>query len=257
MWDKIKIWWYRWSRKTHIDNAAFLMDGGRYRCMNYLSHTASLADFSNMVSRCRALKADTLYLYFSNEKDGSPAPTSFYANNLIGGSVVKSRIESMHKKLMLALQKGMYIDGWLFADDSPGIARQSLDVKLSYVKTVIEHFDPYVDRWVIALEANEYMSQPEVIAVATVLKRTGKPVGLHMTPGKYEWSKLPDVDIHYHQYGFNKSERFILDETRKVIAGLGGKKVIAAEYDLSSANRALGDAAMRAGAIGTGNGRTV
>lgn len=256
LFDGMKLRYYKFRRPKHKDNATFLLDGGKYRCMNYLSMSTQYGAFCNMVEDCKRKGADTLYLYFSNDKDGFPAPTSFYANGLIGGPVNTHIVEEMQKRLMFAAKSKMYVDAWLFADDSAKIALQPMTVKLKYVADVVKYFDSYVDRYVVALEANEYMSQADVTAIAMVLRKTGKKVGLHLTSGKYDWSSHPAIDIHYHQYGFGKRPQQIQAETSRVVAALK-KPVIAAEYDLSSANKALGDAAMRGGAVGTGNGRTV
>lgn len=256
MWNNLLLRYYKFRRPKHRDAATFLLLDGKYRCMNYLSMGAQYGSFCNMVADCKTRGADTLYLYFSNEKDGSPAPTSFYDNGLIGGSINKHIVEEMQKRLLFAVKSKMYIDGWLFADDSPGIARQPISVKTQYVGDVVKYFDPYVDRYVVALEANEYMSQADVTTIALLLRKTGKKVGLHLTSNKYDWSSHSAIDIHYHQYGFGKRPQQIQADTVKVVAALK-KPVIAAEYDLSSKNLALGDAALRGGAIGTGNGRSL
>ena len=162
----------------------------------------------------------------------------------------------MQKRLMYAIEEGMYIDGWLFADDSPSIAKQNIEIKLAYARKVVELFDRYLDRYVVALEANEHLKQDDCYTLANVLRKTGKPVGLHLTSGQYAWSAHPSIDIHYHQYGFGKTPDFIERETIRIRSALG-KPVIAAEYNLSSNNHAQGDAALRGGAKGTGNGRSI
>lgn len=259
MFDKILLGFYKWLRKKRKDNATFLLDNGDFRCMNFLSFNASTGEFKNMVKRCKSLGADTLYLYFSNEKDGRPNPTSFYEDgNLISGRVSDSRVKMMQERLMFAIKEGMYIDGWLFADDSPSIAKQHITAKLEYARKVVELFDSYLDRYVVALEANEYLRVDEVDEIAKLIQsKSKKPVGLHLTKNKFDWSKMGSIDIHYHQYGFGRTPAQIEAETVNVRVSMGKKPVIAAEYDLSSTNKALGDAAMRGGAKGTGNGRTI
>jgi hypothetical protein len=86
---------------------------------------------------------------------------------------------------------------------------------------------------------------------------TKKHIGIHQKPGKYNYSNSPYINGCWYQYGFNKNASQIEQETRNVVNNTN-KLVIATEYHKSSETeeaKQLGDAAIRGGAIGTGNNR--
>jgi len=272
--------------KTH--KASFLFDGAGTRVMNYLADSADEGSFHHIVNRCKANGDTVIYLYFSNQGDGSPNPTSFYVNNNFAGQIDGGKVDRMQKKLEICRDKDLQIVAWLFADDSSGISRSlsddnvneylentidgvytksgngiittraSLDSQKKYVKDVVDLFDKYIAEYVVALEGNEHMNS-RIGPLADYLNGlTDKKIGTHQTPGAYNHARdIGSVDHHYHQYGWNKSPG-AMKSTTQGVRGAVGKPVVACEYNKSSDSgtaKAQGDGAMSGGAIGTGNGR--
>jgi len=238
--------------------ASFLFDNALTRTMNGLSYNMSDDRFEGIVKRC-AVNGDTaIYLYFSNQGDGTPVPTSFYENDKFGGEIDDHRLKDMQERVQFCQLNGLRVVAWLFADDSSKISKAPLEVQQKYIDDVVREFDRYISEYVLGLEMDEHMkSRMEPLAVFLDSK-TAKKIGLHLRPGRWTYSRdIEAVDHHYHQFGFNKPASFIESETAKIKA-LVGKPVIAAEYDLNSdspAAKARGAAAINGGAAGTGNGR--
>jgi hypothetical protein len=99
--------------------------------------------------------------------------------------------------------------------------------------------------------------------VAHLKSITDKPVGVHLTSGigghKGNKEYYANADYVFLQTGWDKTPAEITAMVKQAIA-VTGKPVVASEYakeSRSAAARTLGDAACLAGAIGTGNGRSV
>ena len=259
IWAWITGWFGGGSKPPKIKDhrASFLMDNGATRVMNILSYNCPEAHFKHVVGKCLSNGDTVIYLYTSNVRDGAPVPTSFYVNDDLGGTIDKAKLTMMQGRMEYCRKKGLAIVAWLFADDS---SRNSRDPdKIRYTQDVVKHFGEYISEYVVALEANEHMKEADCQAVALALHQldSKKPVGIHMTTGSYGWGKAGCYDKMYFQYGFGRSPAAIESQTRSVVAALK-KPVIAAEYNLSSQTneaKAQGQAAMRGGAVGTGNGR--
>ena len=148
---------------------------------------------------------------------------------------------------------------WLTPDDSPSITNQSMDAQKAHFDQMVARFDSRVTGYVTCLECNEYFSAAEVQALVAHLKsKTNKPVGVHLTPG-VQPAYFANADYVFLQTGFNKTAEQVKAMVAHAIA-VTGKPVVASEYHLESRSanaRALGDAACSAGAIGTGNGRSI
>ena len=237
--------------------ASFLFDNAGTRAMNILSEDVVDGSFHGVVNRCLGNGDKVVYLYLSNYRDGPEV--SFYQNRQFGGTVDESRIKQMTKRMETCIDKDLQIVAWLFADDSSPISKASEATQKKYIDDAVDNFDKYISEYVVALEADEHLKLDRCAALSAHLdSKTKKKIGMHQVPGKYNYSQaIGNVNHHYHQYGFGKSASSIESSTRNVI-GAVGKPVVAAEYDKSSDSagaKERGDAAMRGGAIGTGNGR--
>ena len=148
---------------------------------------------------------------------------------------------------------------WLRSDDSPEIDALPINNQIEYNRSVVQAVDDLSSHYVLALEADEYYSVPEVRVLLQNLRReTTKPIGIHLTPGmRGKEAYVEGFDVIYLQTGFDLTE----EEFRREIeyALTLGKPVVVSEYhmDASSAEAAkLGDIACSySGVVGTGNGR--
>lgn len=258
--------------------ASFLFDNAGTRSMNILAYNLDDGYFNNVVNRMKANNDKVSYLYVGYNKGDGPGITSIYVNDVFGGTIDSNKTKLMESRIKKIRDKDLKIVGWLFADDNQAtvktwykpntwfakvdktitIQHNDTEKLKKYVKSVVDLFDDYISEYVIGIEVNEYLTQSQVDQLAQYVKSlTDKPVGCHMTSGQYGWSGMGSINKHYHQYGFGKPNSYIESETRK-ISGALNKPVIAAEYDKSSDSagaKARGDAAIRGGASGTGNGR--
>lgn len=240
--------------------ASFLFDNGGTRVMNILSHNVTDSYFNGVLNRCIGNGDKVVYLYVGYNNGDGAGTTSFYVNDKFGGETDNNKLNIMKNRMKAVRKKDVHIVGWIFPDDNGSkINFRDTEGLKRCIKVVVDNFDEYISEYVLVLEANESVSAGQIDEMAGYIKSItkDKPIGNHQTPGRYDYSQLGNIDKHYHQYGFNKPTSFIDSETKKVIGAIG-KPVIAAEYDLSSDSpnaKARGDAAMGAGAKGTGNGR--
>jgi len=239
--------------------ASFLMDNAATRMMNILSPNLPRDSFKAQVDRCKANGDNFLYLYLMDEKDGGWTPFSFYVGNKIGTVVDKDKLSEMIWRAEYARKKKLGIVFWLRADDSPNFNKTPVDLQKKYQKDAVESFDKYASAYIVGLEADEYMNAATAEMYAAHLKGlTKRHIGVHQTTGKCDFALQPSIGSIWYQFGFGKSAGQIQSETALVKVKMCGKPVFAAEYHKSSDSaeaKALGDAAMRGGASGTGNGR--
>lgn len=236
--------------------AAFLFNNAKQSTLDMLSFKMGDSEF--MGTGIKSVQAKATLFYFNMASQYDFKPVSFYKNGIIYGPIDSGRLKLMQSRVITVKSAGFKVIPWIFTDDSPQIASCSTEQKKAHIKNVLQYFDKYALEYVLALEANEYMSFDQVRTLAEYFKTLStKPLGLHLTPGKCDWSaKIPAIDKHYHQYGWGKSPSQIAADTRSVIAAVK-KPVIACEYNKSCDKadaRAQGDAALGAGAAGTGCG---
>lgn len=150
---------------------------------------------------------------------------------------------------------------WLFPDDADTIHGKSADELKAKLSGFVPFVDDLVSSYVLALEADEYWGREKVMALGNHLNTlTNKPIGNHQKPGNFDYCVDQGsewCDMMVYQYGWGKSTSEIYSTTANLIYALGGKKVIAGEYNVDdgeSLSYALGHAALTAGAIGFGNG---
>ena len=234
--------------------ASFLMLDSRWMTLNYLHHNAEKSKM-----RAAAISnGDThIYLYSRNGGDGYNGGPDF---NL---SVITPQPD-WEVQLNTLNAAGLSPVMWLTPDDSPKITSQSLDAQKAHFSEVVRRFDDKVTGYVTCLECDEYWDAATVNALVAHLKSiTDKPVGVHLTSGiggkKGNKEYYANADYVFLQTGWDKTPAEITAMVKQAIA-ITGKPVVAAEYSKesrSAAARALGDAACLAGAVGTGNGRSV
>ena len=245
--------------KIKDHRASFLFDNAHTRVMNMLAYNVDDNTFNGVINRCKGNNDTVIYLYAGYNKGDGPGTTSIYIDDKFGGSIDNNKVKLMQKRMEKIRDNKLYIVGWLFPDDNGGkINFGDTDALKLYINNVVANFDEYISEYVIGIEANEYMSAAQVDQLASYLKRkVNKPVGNHQTSGRYDYSASGNIDKHYHQYGFNQPVAKIESETKKIVGALK-KPVIGAEYDMSSDSdgaKSRGDAVIRGGGSGTGNGR--
>ena len=237
---------YDTNFSLHGHSASFLMLDNKWMTLNYLHPNANKAGMRNAAKA----NGDThIYLYTRNGDDN-------------GGGYNLSAISPQpdwEAQLDVLNNAGLKPVLWLTPDDSPSITNQSMDAQKAHFSNMVARFDSRVTGYVTCLECNEYFSAAEVQALVAHLKsKTNKPVGVHLTPG-VQPAYFANADYVFLQTGFNKTAEQVKAMVAHAIA-VTGKPVVASEYSFESrtaAARALGDAACAAGAIGTGNGRSI
>ena len=121
--------------------------------------------------------------------------------------------------------------------------------------------DSHVSSYVLGLEMDEYWSEDEQQFLGSELnKLTEKTIFIHMTKTKWEPVLQPWADGIIYQYGFGLTPEEITQDTNLMLRRLADypeKLFIAGEYGFqipAEESKALGDAAVDAGALGFGNG---
>ena len=237
---------YDKNYSLHGHSASFLMLDSKWMTLNYLHPNA------NKVGMRNAAKAngDThIYLYTRNGGDNGGG---FNLSAISPQPDWEARLDELNS---IGLKPVL----WLTPDDSPSIVNQSLDAQKAHFTDMVNRFDSKVTGYVTCLECDEYWSAAQVQALVAHLKsQTNKPVGVHLTPS-FKAEYFANADYVFLQTGFNKTPEQVKAMVAHAIA-VTGKPVVASEYHLESRSataRALGDAACAAGAIGTGNGRSI
>jgi hypothetical protein len=245
------IYAYDTNFSLHGSRASFLMMDSKWMTLNYLHPNAN----KNGMRAAAKANGDThIYLYSRNAGDN-------------GGGFNLGQISPQadwETQLDVLNASGLKPVMWLTPDDSRAITVQSLDEQKAHFNEVVRRFDNKVTGYVACLECDEYWSPAMVNALVIHLKSiTDKPVGVHLTSGigghKGKNEYYANADYVFLQTGWNKTPAEITAMVKQAMA-VTGKPVVASEYATESrtaAARALGDAACRAGAIGTGNGRSV
>lgn len=245
------------NREGH--KASFLLDKGGTRAMNLLS--PQINDLDKRLKRLVANGDTTIYLYLSNQADGEGSGYSPYNDNKIGETIDKSAIEAYRSKLEVIKKAKLKIIFWLRADQSMAFNEASKEQQFKYQDDMVKLFEKDATEWVIGYRSNRYMTEDAAKEYVAHLKGiSSKPVGIHCSDlNKCTWAVNCKADVYYGEYGYNCSPSEITEKTKKVLAKLDGKvKFIAADYHRSSDTeeaKALGKAAMEAGADGTGNGQ--
>ena len=237
---------YDTNYSLHGSRASFLMMDSKWMTLNYLHPNANKAGMRNAAKA----NGDThIYIYTRNAGDNG---VGFNLGNISPQPDWETRLDELNNM-------GLKPVLWLTPDDSPSIVNQSMDAQKAHFTNMVNRFDSRVTGYVTCLECDEYWSAAQVQTLVAHLKsKTNKPVGVHLTPGmKKEY--FVNADYVFLQTGFNVSAEQVKAMVANAIA-VTGKPVVASEYhkeNRSTTARALGDAACAAGAVGTGNGRSV
>jgi hypothetical protein len=248
------IYAYNTKYSLHGSRASFLMQDSRWMTLNYLHPDANK---TGMRAAAKANGDTHIYLYSRNGGDGFNGGPDFDL------SVIAPKPD-WEAQLNLLNASGLKPVMWLTPDDSRAITVQSLDEQKSHFNEIVRRFNDKVTGYVACLECDEYWSPAMVNALVIHLKSiTDKPVGVHLTSGigghKGKKEYYANADYVFLQTGWDKTPAQIAAMVKQAMA-VTGKPVVASEYAKESrtaAARALGDAACRAGAIGTGNGRSI
>jgi hypothetical protein len=222
--------------------------------LNYLHPDA------NKVGMRNAAKAngDThIYVYSRNGGDGFNGGPDFDLSIITPQPDWEAQLDTLNAV-------GLKPVLWLTPDDSPSIVRQSMDAQKAHFTNMVNRLDSKVTGYVPCLECDEYWDAATVNALVAHLKSiTDKPVGVHLTSGlgghKGNMAYYANADYVFLQTGWDKTPAQIAAMVKQAMA-VTGLPVVASEYAKESrtpAARALGDAACAAGAIGTGNGRSI
>jgi len=246
-----KIYAYDTNYSLHGSRASFLMMDSKWMTLNYLHPNAN----KNGMRAAAKANGDThIYLYSRNAGDN-------------GGGYNLGQISPQADweiQLDVLNATGLKPVMWLTPDDSKSITKQSTAAQQAHFSEMVRRFDSKVTGYVACLECDEYWSPAKVNALVIHLKSiTDKPVGVHLTSGigghKGNNEYYANADYVFLQTGWNKTPAEITAMVKQAIA-VTGKPVVASEYAIESRNaaaRALGNAACLAGAIGTGNGRSI
>ena len=243
-------------RDMKAHNTIMKFDDGNIRVMHMLS--PAFDDVDTALMKLKENGCDTVYLYLSSGS-GPMGTYNAYENNNISDRLSDTLIQNMEGKLKKIKESGLDIIFWLRADGSS--TELSTQQQIQYQKDMADTFDSYCSSWVMGYNFNKYFSR-ELLRelVQSFRKHTSKPIGVHCSSlNKFLWSTYSGADIYYGSYGYGNSPEEIKKRTRKAVEELNGKAVlVATEYHNSpesSEAKALGQAAIEAGAKGTGNGQ--
>ena len=242
---------YDTNYSLHGSRASFLMMDSKWMTLNYLHPNAN----KNGMRNAAKANGDThIYLYTRNAGDNGGG------FNL--GQINPQADWEAHLDILNAA--GLKPVLWLTPDDSRSITKQSMAAQQAHFSEMVHRFDSKVTGYVACLECDEYWSPVQVQNLIAHLKtKTDKPVGVHLTSGlgghKGNTAYYANADYVFLQLGWNKTPAQVAAMVKQAIA-VTGKPVVASEYAIESrtaAARELGNAACQAGAIGTGNGRSI
>jgi len=245
---------YDTTYSLHGSRASFLMQDSRWMTLNYLHPNANKA---GMRAAAKANGDTHIYLYTRNGGDGFNGGPKFDLSVINPQPDWEAQLDTLNA---IGLKPVL----WLTPDDSPSIVRQSMDAQKAHFTNMVNRLDSKVTGYVPCLECDEYWSAAQVQALVAHLKTiTDKPVGVHLTTGlgghRGNMAYYVNADYVFLQFGWDKTPAQVAAMVKQAMA-VTGKPVVASEYAKESrtpAARALGNAACAAGAIGTGNGRSI
>ena len=241
--------------------AEFLYDNAGVRCMNmaYLGATPDYVE--GLLDRMQAGGCNVVWIFAENERDGSPLPTTIYADNKFGQVVHADRVKHVRSVLERCRARGLAVVLWLTADDGGAVTSASEERMLAHCRYSIELLAP--DEVVVGLEANEDGRKEHMQAMIAECHRIAPNmrVGVHLTKGRWQEAISWNADVLYYQskkWELPPNEAAL--EAADIIGKLDGRcAFVYSEYSKSSDSdraRAIGAAvASVPGVQGTGNGR--
>ncbi len=194
-----------------------------------------------------------IYIYIMNQNDYGGPGFDFYERPQEFVTILKEINASGLKPVV-----------WLSPDDAPDLVRKYHSENLIRTwQRVIPVLDEHVSSYVPGLEMDEYWTESQQNRFGQALDAlTEKPIFVHMRREVWRQVLLPWADGIIYQYGFGKNGTQIFRETEQMLDRLSeysDKIFIAGEYSHrqpESVSRQLGDAGIKAGAHGFGNGGT-
>lgn len=230
-----------------VHTTAFLRGNAKITTHTLLRDDMPEAKWRELIAYNKAQGYGVMYIYAANEGD-------------YGGQRVEytpAKRAEWRRRLQAVIDSGARVIMWGCADDSKGLANRTVAEWRAYWGMVHAAVGDQVSEWVTGLEVNEYCGLKKSRDLTAVLKElTGKPVGVHTT-GLSAIAYAAGADVFYLQ-DTSKSAAKVAAAVRSAKSQHPGR-VIAAELHLSgetAAARALGDAAIEAGADGVGTGCT-
>jgi len=239
------------AHSLHSSRASFLMQDSGWMTLNYLHPNANKNGYIGASKN----NGDThMYIYSRNGGDNAGG---FDLSKISPQADWETQIQHL-------INSGLKPVMWLTPDDSPSITGQSLDAQKAHFNNMVARFDNQLEAYVVCLECDEYWSAATVNELVRHLKtKTNKPVAVHLTVGvgghKGNPAYYKGADYVFLQTGFGVTPQQVTAMVKEAIA-VTGLPVVLSEYareSRSPSSRALGDAGCAAGAVGTGNGRTV
>ena len=235
----------------HGSRASFLMIDNSWMTLHYLHPNA----FKTQMMNAAIANGDThFYIYSRNGGDnGGPFDLDYMAPQADWETQIQGILDKGLKPIM-----------WLTPDDSPTITNQSIAAQKAHFDEMVRRFDKQISAYVVCLECDEYWGPAKVNELVRHLKtKTNKPVAVHLTSGvgghKGNLDYYKGADYVFLQTGWDRSHEEITKMVQQAKAQTG-LPVILSEYALESRSataRAMGDAGCAAGAVGTGNGRSI
>lgn len=231
-----------------VHATTFLRNGAKVTSHVLMSPKLSDDDRRELIEFNKASGYGVFYLYFANEGDYGRRSVAYDPGQ-----------KAAWRKWLGAIRaSGARVIVWMCADDSGGLAKLTLAQWEARVKQFHADCGDLVNEWVTGLECDERWSASFTTQLTAMLKRvTGRPVGVHTT-GMSSIHYASGADLFYLQTGFGKSPSQVAALVKEARSKFSGK-VIAAEYHKSGETaeaKAIGDAAIAAGAVGVGNGCT-
>ena len=242
---------YNTTHSLHGSRASFLMIDDHWMTLHYLHPNANK---TGMINAGLANGDTHFYIYSRNGGDnGGP----FDLDHMEPQSDWEAHLQTL-------VDRGLKPVMWLTPDDSPTITNRSIDAQKAHFDSMVQRFDDQVTAYVVCLECDEYWGAAKVNELTRHLKtRTDKPVAVHLTSGvgghKGNLDYYKGADYVFLQTGWDRTPEEIAAMVKQARAATG-LPVVLSEYALesrSAAARALGDAGCAAGAVGTGNGRSI
>ena len=239
------------ANSLHSSRASFLMKDNGWMTLNYLHPNANKGGY---IAGAKNNGDTHMYIYSRNGGDNA------------GGydlSTISPQAD-WEAQIQRLINSGLKPVMWLTPDDSPQITNQSIAAQKAHFDEMVRRFDNQVTAYVACLECDEYWSPAMVNELVRHLKtKTDKPVAVHMTSGvgghKGNLAYYKGADYVFLQTGWNKSSAEIKAMVKDAMAKTGLPVVLSeyAQESRSGSARAMGDAGCAAGAVGTGNGRSI
>ncbi len=237
-----------WDKATLSSNWRGANAGGRM--MNVLSPYFSDGKVKDYLAWQKGRGCNTVHLFICNNKDGEGGGYSIYGNG-IDWQIDNGWLDKAKARIKQCRSEGFAVVLWGMADDDGGWNKQILSNPEKYMADIkAAGLLDYCSTFVLGLEMTEWGASVGQItryrdAVRAVYK--GK-IGTHHNSERVDYAGLGDVLMYQTSPG--KSAAQIAALTKKALAT--GKPVNFFELDRHE-NRALSEAALKAGAFAVGN----